>query len=146
MSATKHIGLLTFAKDFLRAAHSTQEETAYPTSLPLAGNYLVGHALELAFKSALCLNGASEKELRQVGHDLEVALTGVMATPQAKHVRPDVEGVVALINPYYKRKELEYFVKAMGMRLPNANEALRAASTLIAALDAEYREMLRNGS
>ncbi len=146
MAGTQHIGLLTFAKDFAQAASATVNRKRVPPSLSLAGYYLIGHALELALKSALLLQGATEKDLRTIGHNLEEAARQFRETAQGSLLTPEVGVLVSLLNPYYSVKELEYFFRAKGMRLPGPVKALDELNTLVASLERDYRRRLRDAS
>ncbi|SRR5581483_292365 len=73
---------------------------------------LLLHSLELYLKSFLILQGKTEKELRNLGHDLVSCMRACKDRGLSKHValcRADVAQVVRL-NKFYVGKELEYFV------------------------------------
>jgi hypothetical protein len=73
---------------------------------------LLLHSLELYLKSFLVLQGATERELRDLGHDLVACMRACKEHGLSKHVllrRADVAQVVRL-NEFYSAKELEYFV------------------------------------
>lgn len=70
------------------------------------------HALELYLKSFLILQGTTDKELRDIGHDLVACMRACREHGLPKHVvlsRAEVAQVVRL-NRLYSAKELEYFV------------------------------------
>ena len=74
-SSYPHIGLLTYAKQFLNAA-SVIVECGQLQKTRIAATYLFGHACELALKSILVSNGVPLKKLKEeIGHDLEKALS-----------------------------------------------------------------------
>lgn len=73
---------------------------------------LLLHSLELYLKSFLVLQGATERELRDLGHDLVACMRACKERELSKHVllrRADIAQVVRL-NSFYSAKELEYFV------------------------------------
>lgn len=73
---------------------------------------LLLHSLELYLKSFLILQGATEKELRNLGHDLVACMRACKRHGLSKHVvlrRADVVQIVR-VNRFYSAKELEYFV------------------------------------
>ena len=73
---------------------------------------LLLHSLELYLKSFLILQGATERDLRNLGHDLVACVRACKGRGLSKHLvlrRTDVAQVVRL-NRFYSAKELEYFV------------------------------------
>ena len=143
---TRHIAQLEFAKQFRDAANALHQTKPRETSRLLSFHFLIGHTIELALKSTLVLDGASDEDLRSIGHDLDRALSAFRKTDLSRFEHVKLEGVVALLNPYYKRKELEYFVRAQGMRLPLPSDALEGVDALLRDLDGHYRALSRNAS
>lgn len=103
-----NIGLLRFATEFYDAASKLRDSDETLSSTPVY--YLYGHSIELAIKAYLVTVGYSEKQLRDIGHDLKDAwstakalnITDQLSKPQ------EIEETVNLISPYYEAKELEY--------------------------------------
>ena len=62
MNRYPHMGQLTYAKQFLRAA-AVIVESGQIRSTRIAATYLYGHAIELALKSILVKNGIPEEKL-----------------------------------------------------------------------------------
>ena len=65
-----HIAFLTYAKYFADAA-LVIVDSGKATKLRLVMTYLYGHAIELALKSIHLKNGASIRDVKRIGHDLE---------------------------------------------------------------------------
>lgn len=100
------------AVDFLAAAQREWEAVNPPNEIssPLPAYFLVGRSLELQLKAFLRLQGASERDLRTVSHDLERAICTARESGLEKYVKlseSEVESVGRL-NAYYGAKELEY--------------------------------------
>lgn len=67
--------------------------------------YLYCHAIELAFKSVLIFRGCAEKNLRNLGHDIDAAMIEV-----GRHNFSEVSRqVIERLGGYYGSKEFEYF-------------------------------------
>lgn len=143
---TRHIAQLEFAKQFRDAAGALDQAKPRETARLLSYHFLIGHTIELALKSALVLNGASDSDLREIGHDLDKALLAFQETDLSRFEPDKLAGTIFLLNPYYKRKELEYFVRAQGMRLPLPSDALECVDALLNDLDGHYRAIHRNTS
>ena len=109
--------LLTANRLVLGAIEFADLADVYVSSRPpLARNSLVAAfvlalALELALKSVLRKDGASEAELKRISHDVERAYDCVLrAHPDLPRLRinPARVRVLALLGLYYKDKTLEY--------------------------------------
>ena len=138
-----HIAMLTYAKDFLRAA-SVIANSGQASKTRISLTYLYGHALELALKSMLAKRGVPEEELRKkIGHDLEKALKKVLAKADPDEIpcSNELRRIVTMLNPEYKGKHLEYHPGTRGMRLPGET-MMKAVDDLIGKLDREYRANL----
>ena len=73
--------------------------------------FLIGHGLELAYKAVLLVDGATEKDLKQIGHDLVRCRRKVqVCRPSLLEdlEKPGTEEIVGIISPYYNAKALEY--------------------------------------
>ena len=95
------IYIYNHAEAFLDAA-DREFDAADGISIP--GYFLVGRAAELALKSYLLAHGASEDDLRRIGHNLELALAEVNDLELPEHC----EEALVWLNPYYSGKDLEY--------------------------------------
>ena len=72
------VGLTRRAEEFAEAAkHLVKKEDLEPVSFVFL--YLIGHALELAYKSILLNRGATEGKLKKIGHDLVKSRTKACA-------------------------------------------------------------------
>lgn len=102
----------TFAlgHSYALAAEALMKQTEVYVQQPTL--LLVLHSLELYLKSFLILQGATERELRNLGHDLVACMRACKQHGLPKHVvlrRTDVAQIVRL-SRFYSAKELEYFV------------------------------------
>lgn len=105
---TTGMGLWTDANEMLAAAKHLSAVKDFEFSQPLY--YLLGHSLELSFKSYVRANGASLNCLKSIGHDLNLALDWALTGGLEKLVtitEADKQ-LVSLVNTYYKAKEFEY--------------------------------------
>ena len=107
---TSGMGLWTDANEMLRAAKHLMTVKQLTLSQPLY--FLLGHALELAFKSYIRAKGDSLNSLRTVGHNLVVAKELAVTAGIEELVRLDEREhlAIAVLNEYYLRKEFEYRV------------------------------------
>ena len=89
-STHPHIGLLTYAKQFARAATIVVNAHRAPQHIKLLIPvcYLCGHAIELALKSVLKLHGAPDCDLKAIGHNLVCALKTATSHPQNRFLVP----------------------------------------------------------
>jgi len=120
---TTGMGLWTDANEMLSAAKHLATVRKFQLSQPLY--YLLGHALELSFKSFLRAKGASLDCLKSIGHDLALgfdrAQTGGLA--ELVQLTERDRQMVALLNIYYKAKEFEYRVEGT-KTYPEANDLI----------------------
>ncbi len=145
MKRYPHIGLLTYAKEFLRAA-SVIVESGQIQHTRIATTYLYGHAIELALKSILIKNGIPEEQLKnpkKFGHDLAKALKKADSYPEKEFFDQALREIVEMLNPVYGKKHLEYHPGPGGMRLPAEGDMQETVESLINNLDARYRKCLR---
>lgn len=80
--------------------------------------YLVCHALEIAMKSYLILNGYKEKDLIDISHNL-VDIMKILKTKGYYTFTSDEEKMILGINKYYSKKEFEYHRTAGQKLYPN---------------------------
>ena len=127
---TTGMGLWTDANEMLQAAKHLITVKRFELSQPL--HFLLGHALELAFKSYLCAKGASQKSLRAIGHDLVVAKElAVTAGIEELTLLDEQEHLaISMINEYYRRKEFEY--RVTGVKIyPEAKRLVELVEKLL---------------
>lgn len=103
------VGFAVYADQFRKAAQSIREDAKF-TPVPY---YLYCRALELIVKAFLLTKGHELSELKaEYGHDLVALWKAAVKDGLADAVPelpPEIESVLALINPYYKGKAFEYF-------------------------------------
>lgn len=106
------ITFFVFADEFFAAAEELEKSTN-PAKVATASYYLYGHALELAYKSYLHWKGLEIKELKRIGHDLELALEKCIGLGIDRHMSIDdaYHDAVKGLNKYYSTKEFEYMTK-----------------------------------
>ena len=124
------VGFARLAGDFINAAKLVAGEDDagvesgqgfLPVLFPFL--FLVGHGLELAYKAVLLVDGATEKDLKRIGHDLLRCRRGVQVfrpSLLADLEEPGTEEIVGMIGPYYKAKALEYHMRGLYSGLPAA--------------------------
>src|SRR5262245_32400935 len=101
-----HIRLLQQSKRFLTAARQLSAKGGEGWDSPVPHD-MGGQAIELALKAGLAHNGATEKDLRAIGHDLEDAL-GRSSQALTSRLGPAHLVAIEMLNPYYLGKQLEY--------------------------------------
>lgn len=144
-----HIGQLNLARDFLKAASVLLKNQEDLGKMGTVITYLYGHAIELALKSILIKNGIPEEDLRRkIGHDLEKALEKANSYPEMevfdKKLREGLREIVAMVNPVYRQKRLEYHPGRPHMTfLPEESAMQNTVGEFINNLDARYRECPR---
>jgi hypothetical protein len=95
--------------------------------------YLIGHSLELAFKSFLLDKGYDLNQLKCIGHDLTVCVKH--SNEKGLHILNDKEQVtIKMLNAYYLIKDFEY--PRMGSKtLPLWGDVVSIAEKVIKAAD-----------
>ena len=110
-------GAKLVAKDDDRG--DVSEQRLFPLFFPFL--FLIGHALELAYKAVLLEDGATEADLKRIGHDLMKCRRRVHACRRgllAELEEPGTEEIVGMIGPYYKAKAFEYHLTGLYPGLP----------------------------
>lgn len=104
------MGLWTDSNEMLSAAKHLAAAKGFETSQPLY--YLLGHSLELSFKSYVRAKGGTLECLKSMGHDLDLCLAWASTTGIEGLVKITEKdrAIVALMNIPYKAKEFEYRV------------------------------------
>lgn len=146
MSKHHHIGLLTTGQEFLRSANKLNDGPQW-LAAPLSVYYLYFHGMELALKSFIYLHTADEKELKAIGHNLENAWgrAQVLGIEEIFPESQELEECIAMVNPTYKGKELEYFYPGL-KTLPAIEHVSNACNELNQALDQYYRSELKKNT
>jgi len=120
-SLTTPIGLARYSHDFFDSSRAVDDhygkKDGFDIVSPMPALYLIGHSVELAFKSYLLHRGITLRELRskKFGHDLhscqrkakELGLSALV------NFHPAEEGAVELLNTLYSTKQLNYIVTGM---------------------------------
>lgn len=131
------VGFARLAGDFIRAAKLVAAEVDAVSGLVSLSVlfpflFLIGHGLELAYKAVLLVNGATEKDLRRISHDLvrcrrevQVGRPGLLEDLE----EPGTKEIVGMIGPYYKAKDFEYHKTGFYPGLPVAPD--RVVTTAI---------------
>ena len=109
--------------------------------------FLIGHALELAYKAVLLVDGATDGDLKRIGHDL------VKCRRKVQVRRPSLledleesgtEEIVGMIGSYYKAKAFEYHMTGLYAGLPAApNQVLTITARTIENLQVWVRSSVR---
>lgn len=101
------MGISNDAEQFLEAARILRSEKG-PTFAPLY--FLTAQSIELSLKGYLRGCGWSDKQLRQLSHDLNKCLQAAIDNGVEKHVSltQDDADTIGMINPYYEGKDLQY--------------------------------------
>jgi len=146
MSKHHHIGLLTTGQGFLNSANRLNDGPQY-LAAPLSVYYLFFHGMELALKSFIYLNTKDEKDLRKIGHNLEAAWNRAqeLGIEEIYPESQELQECIAMVNPTYKGKELEYFYPGL-KQLPAIEHVSNACNNLNAALDQHYRSELKSNT
>ena len=153
-----HIGMLTKAESFSAAAryldeasrsrkHETQVYFHVDIEVYDVFCYLCAHAIELALKSILILNGYTNSRLKQnLGHDLQKIWKQVEKcdVPNKENIlNEDLKNLVEWLYPDYRGKELEYYTGPSYKEMPQSDPLLDVTSNLVSSLHSEYRALLR---
>ena len=122
------MGISNDAREFLDAAQLTRRDkpvTFTPTY------FLVCQSLELSLKAYLRGTGYSEKQLRQLSHDLVGCVAAAKAVSVENYVSLSAADVVAIaaINPYYQYKDFQYSISGY-KSLPHPDVLLALAERL----------------
>src|SRR5687767_4268582 len=103
------MGISNDAREFLDAAHLVRREKPVwfaPTY------FLVCQSIELSLKAFLRGAGYSDKQLRQLGHDLDACIAAARTVGVENHASLSEADVAAVgvINAYYHSKDLQYSI------------------------------------
>ncbi len=132
MSRTNSMGLWTYASDFASAATIVAMKAGNRISVP--AYYLDCHAIELVLKAFLRAQGCTLDNLKSIGHNLDKLLASAtqQGLPSLVALEPAQIEAIAMINPYYRHKELEY-IESGYKTFPALDVLHSCAVTLLAA-------------
>ena len=121
--------LQKYAADFLAAAQSVKERSRYTP----VRYYLVCHAIELALKALLRARGSSDKDIRNLSHDLNDCLVRARANGLDSLVlfTSIEQAELRKANVYYVKKGFEYFTPPMLGQLVNGFKDVPDLSILL---------------
>jgi hypothetical protein len=103
--------------------------------------------MELALKSFIYLETEDKKELKTIGPDLEAAWNRAkeLGIGEIFPESQELQECIAMVNPTYKGKELEYFYPGL-KQLPAIEHVSNACNNLNGALDQYYRSEIKNNT
>lgn len=132
---TTGMGLWTDANEMLIAARHLTSVRSLEFSKPLY--FLLGHSLELSFKSFVRAKGASLSCLKSIGHDLCLALEWAKTAGIAElvEISENDAALIELMNRYYKAKEFEYRVTGP-KKLPRTEDLIDLLDRILSATKA----------
>lgn len=133
MSRLSPVNFSQQSQAFLDAAAREFNESPHAISIP--AYFLVGRALELAFKSFLLVHGATEKKLRKLGHDLDRGLEAAVEAGLGDLLEIEDQDRAAIfgLNRYYVSKDLEY-VRTGYKSYPEPRIVLATARRLLSGI------------
>jgi hypothetical protein len=139
MKTLSPVNAYNTAKDFLAAADRELKHSP-PPSVSLTAYFLVSRAIEVGLKSFLILEGATDSDLRRIGHDLAKAVDEAVQAGIADVVilPPEGEAAVRTINAYYSAKDLEYVTTGF-KSYPPLGQLTHYADTLLNGLQMRIR-------
>ncbi len=146
MSKHHHIGLLSTGQGFLESANKLNDGPQW-LAAPLSVYYLYFHGMELALKSFIYLKTEDEEELKAIGHNLEKAWSRAqkLGIEEIFPESQELQECIAMVNPTYKGKELEYFYPGL-KTLPAIDHVSNACNELNQALGQHYRSELKKNT
>jgi hypothetical protein len=109
MDRLTSMGISNAAKEFLKAAKILHKNDM-TLSAPLY--FAACQSIELSLKGFLRGSGYTDKQLRDIGHNLIKAVAHAQALGLDQHFQFSQEDAMMLhrINPYYQTKELQYVI------------------------------------
>lgn len=129
------------AHDFARAGELFH--THHPDTIAAPAFYLYCHAIELSLKALLIVRGTSERQLRNVGHDLEAGLQAAVShgLGEVASLSAEERAAIRVMNQYYRGKELEYLVTGF-KSYPTLDLLHSCATKLLSAIEPYLRAQL----
>jgi hypothetical protein len=106
---TTSLGLLNYAKEYLKAYEILQKENSIKWISPVR-LYLFCHGLELALKAFLKNKKKTIAEIKKMGHDLQKIKkeSKEMQDDKLNALTDHDWAVISILNQYYKKKDYEY--------------------------------------
>lgn len=125
------------ANNFFEAAQILRKEKQdifFPTY------FLLGQSIELSLKGFLRGTGASEKDLKNLGHDLNKALQKAEKRLQSlANISHEDKEIIDSLNVYYKSKDLQYTLTGF-KRLPIIDDVFDVAKKLLNGTKSHCRQ------
>jgi len=139
---TRAVGTISLASEFLQTARSARLESTVEAP-SFAGYFLLGHALELAFKATLIADGTTEKRLKRIGHDLVRACNASLrVTSDAVAILPEDYARIQMLSSVYKAKALEYLEPGF-VRLPVPAELVATTDAIVSTVKLYVERRIR---
>lgn len=133
------VSLLSDTKGYLKAAQTLAREATL--SLPLY--FLLCHAMELILKSYLASQGATEKELRKIGH----RLLRTYGRARKKGFSPSdarVPEIIRWMTPFHEDLFFRYRGTGHGcIQLPATSDLVDIVSSLVRQIEPIVRKRFR---
>lgn len=111
---TRPLGMLRYAIEFYGAAIAADDALGdidgYEISAPTPVNYLIGHAIELAFKAYLLQHGVGLDGIKRIGHRLCLAYAEARKHGIDSYFMPEGgdTSVLEVLDALYSDKQFEY--------------------------------------
>lgn len=114
MDRLTSMGISNSAEEFLKSAR-TLRSVHHKVRFFIPTYFCICQSIELSVKGFLRGKGFTDKQLRQIGHDLVAAFQEAQANGLQELISFTDEdlAVVDLINPYYKQKDLQYSISGL---------------------------------
>lgn len=103
-------GLLNYAKEYYTAYELIQKQQPEFTKSFAVKYYLLCHSLELTMKAWLKKKGATYKQIKDMGHDLEKIMV-VLHDDYDLLFDAASQEMISLVNQHYSKKEFEYALR-----------------------------------
>jgi hypothetical protein len=132
--------LLTDARLYLKAAHALEDEQ----TIWSPRYFLLCHAIELILKSYLASHDASQKELKDLGHNMLKAYARARKRG-LKPSDPRTTEIIRWLSPFHKDLVFRYRKSSAGfVRYPDPKELADVVGNLIGQIDPIVRERFRH--
>jgi hypothetical protein len=134
---TTSIGLFGYACEYLAVAIAANEKLGAdqrPFGIALMPvNFLIGQAIELAFKAFLRESGATLKEMRALGHNLNALLAEAIKKGLSIAWNTTDTTILALLNEQYQPREFQY-IKTGIKTFPQIEPLSKTAAKVVASV------------
>ena len=101
-------GLLNYAKEYYKAYELIQGQEPDFVKFFAVKYYLLCHSLELTMKAWLKQKGATYKQIRDMGHNLEKIMV-ILHDEYNLLFSAASQEMISLVNQHYSKKEFEYY-------------------------------------